>query len=370
MSNKEIRQKAKQDREKAHIIIEKYVKDENRDKSKDEKSGQMKFLVDGLLIRHLAVNTRKRVYKGLKRMTTHMDQTIFAVDEDVIEFSDKEKLLQKAQREMELSFVSYFHCDELKAMAQTVDKKKVYKETKYFNFLMSTALYEIFILEYHNEVCGKYDLDKYRYMEVAEELEQLLKEFQELLNKKEKAEQFRSELPKLQEKMKQYQADMDEFFEAMTCMHLYMIHLRNLYAMLRVIADIEFIQINEGRNTKGKERLEAKDKAHVLYKTYETEVSYCLERNRNLGVLFNQFNQMYANYLDKNLEHHKYYQEIFEIESEPVLIKKYIRLIEKKVSKSLTEEEVVQMEAMADVLAGYMSFAENDILEIQKRAKK
>lgn len=369
MSKKEIRQKANQLREEAHVNIEKYVKDESYDKSEIEKSGQMKFLADGLLIRHLTVNTHEKVNAGLTRVIKRMDETIFLVDEEVVEFSDKEKLLQKAQEEMERSFVSYLRCNESKENVPEIDKNKIYKETRYFNFLMSTALYEIFIAEYNSEVCEKYDLDKFQKMEAAEKLEKLLAEFQEVLNNKEKE----AYLPKLQEKMQQYQADMDEFFETMSCMHLYMLHLRNLYAMLRVIEDIEFIQINERKDVKGKEKRIANKKAHALYKSYEDDemtLAFTSEYNRNLGYLFNQFNKVYVTFLDKDTECHQYYQKKFGVQSEPELIKEYTHLIEKKVLKSLTEKEGGQLETITDILAGYMSFAENDILEIQKRAKK
>lgn len=373
MSTKEIRQKANLLREEAHVRIENYVKDKSYDKSEIKNSGQMKFLADGLLIRHLTVNTHEKVNAGLTRVIKRMDETIFLVDEEVVEFSDKEKLLQKAQEEMERSFVSYLRCNESKENVQVIDKNKIYKETRYFNFLMSTALYEIFIAEYNSEVCEKYDLDKYKKMEAAEEIEKLLAEFQEVLNDKEKTAQLRQEIPKLQEKMQQYQADMDEFFETMSCMHLYMLHLRNLYAMLRVIEDIEFIQINERKDVKGNEKRIANEKAHALYKSYEDDemtLAFTSKYNRNLGYLFNQFNKVYVTFLDKDTECHQYYQKKFGVQSEPELIKEYTHLIEKKVLKSLTEKEGGQLETITDILAGYMSFAENDILEIQKRAKK
>lgn len=321
-------EKANACREEIYAQVEPYVLENGEMRSN---SGQLKFL-KGLMIRNLAVSSRVRVRKEgfLKYLRESMR---LCNNDEVIAFMDCEKnleaflhspyceefyydkmykqkygflpflLLQRTQAEMERAMLRYL---SLSSGLEAYDEKKgeemeQHKLEAYVEWLYSIALYEIFLRNCFDDIERDF-WEKRKDMKASDEGMELMRRFNELCGCKDLNK--RKELAK---EMAGYTAAyLDELWQQVFDIYyinFFIQHLTNLYAVLRIVVLIEYVNINLSREEGGirkKKDIEAFEDAAYwknLVQEWIDRNEFFAEvgRNRNLNVLYNELNKVYWN---------------------------------------------------------------------------
>ena len=321
-------EKANDCRKEIYVRIEQYVV---QDGEAESNSGQLKFL-KGLLIRNLAVSSRVRVRKdGFLKYVR--DTLRFYHNDEVIAFMDCEKnmeaflqspycedfyyyklfkpeygfppflLLQRTQEGVERAMMRYLSlpsgleaCDEKKGDEMEKNKLEAYVE-----WLYSIALYEIFLRNFFDDIDSKFlSNPKADSTTDSEEEKELMRRIQELRGCRDLNRQ-----KEMAKEMADYAAAyMDKFWKrvfGVYYLNYFFQHLMNLYAMMRIIVLIEYVNINVGREEDGmrkKEDIEAFKEAQYWKKLLqeclkESELFAETGRNRNLNVFYTELNRVY-----------------------------------------------------------------------------
>lgn len=308
--------------------IEQYVM---QDGGAESNSGQLKFL-KGLMIRNLAVSSRVRIRK--EGFLKYVKDTLrFYYNDEVIAFMDCEKnmeaflqspyceefyydklfrpeygfppflLLQKTQERMEKAMIRYLSlssgleaCDEKKGNRMEKDKLEAYVE-----WLYSIAVYEIFLRDCFEDISHNFlNVPKAGNTEDTEEEKELIRHFRELRGCRDLSRKKEMAI-----EMADYAADyMDKFWQRVFGVYYlnYVVqHLMNLYAIMRIIILIEYVNINVSRETSGvrkNEDIEAFADAqywkNLVREWIEgSELFAETGRNRNLNVFYTELNRVY-----------------------------------------------------------------------------
>lgn len=324
-------EKANGYRKAIYAQIEQYVV---QDGEAESNSGQLKFL-KGLMIRNLAVSSRVRIRK--EGFLKYVWNTLrFYHNDEVIAFMDCEKnmeaffrspyceefyydklfkpeygfppflLLQRTQEGVERAMIRYLSlssgldaCDEKKGNKMEKDKLEAYVE-----WLYSIALYEIFLRNYFEDISRNFwSVPKADNTEDAEEERELIHHFRELRECRDL-----SRKKEMAVEMANYAADyMDKFWQRVFRVYYlnYVIqHLMNLYAIMRIIILIEYVNINVSREAGGmrkNEDIEAFADAQYWKNLVQewigrSELFAETGRNRNLNVFYTELNRVYNEY--------------------------------------------------------------------------
>lgn len=321
-------EKANGCRKAIYARIEEYVV---QDGEAESNSGQLKFL-KGLLIRNLAVSSRVRIRKdGFLKYVK--DTLRFYHNDEVIAFMDCEKnmeaflkspyceefsdykffkpeygfplflLLQRTQEGMEKAMIRYL---SLPSGLEAYDEKKGNKMEKdkleaYVEWLYSIALYEIFLRNCFDDITRNFLSDpKADGTADSEEDKELIHRFRELRGCRDLNRQ-----KEMAEEMEDYAAVyMDKFWQRVFRVYYlnYVVqHLMNLYAMVRIIILIEYVNINVSReecSVRKHEDIEAFANAQYWKNLVQewirgSELFAETGRNRNLSVFYTELNRVY-----------------------------------------------------------------------------
>ena len=306
-----LKEQARQCSQRIKDKIQSYFKYETKLPKSEERTGQLKFYTDNLLVRNLAVSTRVEFRSPKNKIFHYIDDTILQIKDNpqqVIDFLDIRKnieaynnsiyhklsdsllekacemesfsmflLLERVQQVVESEFLAYMNTpqvteeEELRFLEsvkeieeeESENEPPTEKQKQYLPFLNSLAIYEILIWEYFEE---RYD---YFFKQKEED------ETEDVLA----SSQGRS----INDKERLYA----------------LIHLQNLFAMMRVVHTIETVQCNTGwLNPKTKEGKYASMYASVCRQKMEQLELFCAasdvfrERDKNLYVLFKELNEM------------------------------------------------------------------------------
>lgn len=380
MDRKQLKKIVKENKEQVYSYVENYL-----EPKVERDSGQLKCL-KSLLVRNVAISTTLREATK-KRVFDFLDEIVLSDEEDVIDFFNKEKnidlflespygcgmehseyakylddfetekvfpkflLLQKVQAVMESELVMYINSsqkteerqieieetrrevkrkeEEQAATCETVvggassKKKKVhdmefltYKKDAYLNFLFSVAIYEIMVMKTYEEF------------------------------------------------------DVEAFYKKGDSCRLYMMyvlrHLTNLYAIIRIVYLIEFVQSNgmylEDTNPKkssGKKNdiyVEAYKKAIEWMHVFEDWDLFCIVSwKKNLAKMYAELDATYFRVFkeDEKLEY---------IET----LKQYFSILEHRLADQRSGQEERQIWNLQIKLAGPIWNEVGTIMDFQK----
>lgn len=321
-------EKANNCRQAIYDRIEQYVV---KNDEAENNSGQLKFLKD-LLIRNLAVSSRVRVRKD--GFLKYVKNTLrFYRNDEVIAFIDCEKnmeaflqspyceefshnkpfkpeygfpmflLLQRTQEGVERAMIRYL---SLSSGLEAHDKKEGNKMEKekleaYVEWLYNIALYEIFLRNCFEDINRTF-LSNSKADSAAdlEEEKKLMQRFRELLGGKDliRRKEMASEVADYTA------AYMDKIWQrvfGLYYLNYFVQHQTNLYAVMRIIVLVEYVNINLTREEGGirkKEDIEAFGDAQYWKKLVEdwigeSELFAETGRNRNLNVFYTELNRVY-----------------------------------------------------------------------------
>lgn len=329
---------ANQYREELRRQVEKYLVNRN---DIEPNSGQLKFL-KGLMIRSLAISTRIRINQPKKQLLDFLNKNILKSNDEVICFFDNDKnaaaflrspyckplewpqifnmhfqtflkerfvsppflLLQKTQDVMEHALLNYMK----EPFDDEDDAEMLKKKMKSFiNLLYSITLYEIFLREF----CEKMNHSYLKNMETLiddtdDRIQELCLKLDNLLicknEKKQKELNDYIETQALETSDYITAASLTVFYT-----HYFYQHLTNFFAILRIIFLIEFVNINEANNpiSPSKER-QLNLKEAIVWRGYiekwmeNGELFIVQAQNRNMGILYNEWNRLYHKYISSD----------------------------------------------------------------------
>lgn len=303
----EKRKKIEACREEIKGIVSKYI-----DREAKSNTGQLKFL-NGLLTGNLAVSIGIKLRRDALFLK-YLRENILEDREEVLAFLDPEKnreaflnspycygkeayeglplsfempsylLVTKAQKVMERECIRYIRLP---------DKAENEKKAAYVEWLFATALYEIFLVEFGR---GLPALPSRKNIEEKPIKERYPDIFRETDLKKRKQQ--------ILELLEQFQEECSRFRSQglfLLCLISLRMHTKNLCAMLRIIALIEFVKVNQKTDRfelRERDRDRAAQMNAMLWRDREEQWknSYLfttIQRNHNLDVLVRQFKTMY-----------------------------------------------------------------------------
>ncbi len=307
--------KLKENRDKVSQMVSEYINPEPKNNT-----GQLKFL-SGLLTGNLAVTIGVKLRKD-KRFLDYLDKNILKDNEEALSFFDLQKnteafvkascydleevyegfcpeppvplylLLEKAQKAMERECLYYLGLPGNGDACLGEERKK----EAYTEWLFSIALYEIFVIAY-GRVISK-EQKEYREQKPDERLMQEVCPEVFCYRDREKLEQQKEALWECVNR--EYQRLKNQ---GLTVLYIdcFFRHVFNLYAMLRLVAMIEFVRIEDGLWLRGME-LKNRDKtaemeADIWQRLLDRHGRYHLfttvELNPNLVAYARRFRDMY-----------------------------------------------------------------------------
>ena len=384
--------KAKAYKEELHNLIEQYME------SKEDivkNSGQLKFFKD-LMVRHLAVSTNIKIQKPSTRVLDFFDQRVCGSNDETIDFFDHNKnmkaffasvycengtfsepfeteyatipylLLQKIQEVLEESLKEYLRIGE----AEPVEEK----ESAYFDFLLSVALYEIFIRELYVEIEDKLLSEDGDAFDAEEDREWVEKIWEEIKECKDEEEQ-KKKIEYLAECTAQYYEKICRYSFRIFYIWYFLLQVIKLMAVLRIIILIERVQINKEQiytdvgfgKRLSQEAIEAKYWSDLMKKLLQNgELFSDVERKRNLVTMYKRINAFYIKntifpHTDKDTTFIEFEKKVL---MDVDILKKYLEMIQKhSVGKRSFSEEKIMWEWQAQLAAPILN-AVHDIMEI------
>lgn len=387
--------KAKAYKEELHKIIEQYLEE------KDDiviNSGQLKFF-RGLMVRYIAVSTNIKVQKPSTRIFEFFDNYVCGSNDEVIDLFDHDKnmkgffesvycedspfsdpfeteyatipflLLQKLQNVMEECFREYLRIDG--------EEQREKKEDAYFELLLSVALYEIFIRELYIEIEDKlFDENAYEFdgKEDFEELEKIW----ESIKSGGKSELYEDKIKTLTTHAIQSYEKLLRYSFKPYYIFYFVMHLINLYAVLRIIVLIERVQINKGhgyaKTEKG--RLAASEADYwfeLMGKLLKNgSLFFGVPRKSNLGTMYALVNAVYERnqifpHIERNIKYWDFEKEVvFDVDP----LKKYFDMLQKHTVFYRTDAEEKMMWDWQAQLAAPLWRAANDIMKTVENVKE
>lgn len=383
--------KAKACKEELHNRIEQYM--ENKEDIV-KNSGQLKFFKD-LMVRHLAVSTNIKIQKPSTRVFDFFDHRVCGSNDDIIDLFDHDKnmkaffesvyceygsfsepfeteyatipylLLQKLQEVLEESLKEYIRVGEEKPVKK--------KESAYLDFLLSVALYEIFIREFYVEIEDKMLAEDAYIFDGREDREWMEKIWKEIKVCKDEEEQ-KKKIEHLAEYTAQFYEKLCRYSFRIFYIWYFLSQMIKLLAVLRIIALIERVQINKGQfyseiksgKSPNPEAIEAKYWSELMKKLLMNgELFSDVERKRNLVTMYKQINTLYKKnrifpYTDKDISFVEFEEKVI---MDVDILKKYLEMIQKhSVGKRTFSEEKIMWEWQAQLAAPILNAA-NDIME-------
>ena len=375
-------------------------------------SGYLKFFKK-LFIRCIAGSMNTKIYQHENTIRQYLDKTILQDEEEIKEFFDVRSnidfftesfvfnqyvskihikvhdvfppylLMQKAQSEMERAFIAYMNVNPDTGEYQTEEEQKEKEQEKmqkYGELLFSIAFYEIFLREFYGELLRSAQKNK------ETEIYYDGKSWKEFL---EDVKNYESEELKehIQEIMECIQDSYDKACEGqllVLCSLWGEYHLNNLYAILRIIYLIEFINFNSLNSAK-------KDKlAHMeagfwerLFENEDEEVLSFMEwkitdlfgaiyTQRNLKTVRNEINRVYNENnmfpsCEQNDNLNTYIEKVNDVRMD---LEEYIEIMRIHIAEERTEKEEIRMNELAESLSEPIRNAIEEILEIPDNVEK
>ena len=266
-------QKINECREKITQIVEGYYEERE---NIIPNSGQLKFL-KGLMIRHLAVSTNEKGAKG--GLGKYLKERILNDKEEVLSFFDREKnveafkqsiycedsyfldnskveygfppflLLDKAHKEMERAFLEYLYAEkntDSKTDWKDEEEEFSYKSGKYMDFLYSVTIFEIFLREYYAKIIQKKTQDENTLL--MQEKVDRVNQYKEMINECKDDKESKELAKELATELAEYMNILNEGYcekGFYVTQEDYVVSLQShLYAMLRIVVLVEFLNIN------------------------------------------------------------------------------------------------------------------------------
>lgn len=317
----------KENKEKIYEEVFSYLLEPGQ---REKNSGQLKFLKN-LMIRSLALSTRKKINNPKKQLTDFLNSTILYNKDEVINYYDNDKnmeafldspyydsqdfqicprdlkpelnnipffLMQKTQDVMEHALLDYIK----EPFEDEEDAPQ--KSEAYVKLLYSIAVYEIFLIKFKETVHNDYIEEMYERM-ASIPLEGLSQQLEEC--------------PSVEEVLtflKRIEATESELTDYLSVLNLtinitlyYLHHLTNFFSVLRIIALIEFVNINGANSSRSQKKqfylAEAnKWREHIEeWKLDKTLFAVCAQ-NKNMSRYYDEMSTLYCNKIMSDEEEH------------------------------------------------------------------
>lgn len=353
----------------------------------EKNSGQLKFLKN-LMIRSLALSTRKKINNPKKQLTDFLNSTILYNKDEVISYYDNDKnmeaflsspyytltvyqerlqdikpelnnvpffLMQKTQDVMEHALLDYIK----EPFEDEEDAPR--KLEAYVKLLYSIAVYEIFLRKFFKIIEENYikEINELRAAEHAEKLSQQLKACQN-------AEELSTLLKQIITKESEVADFCISFSLILYIMLYYLHHLTNFFSVLRIIALIEFVNINGANSSRSRQKLDYlaeanKWREHIEeWRLDETLFAVCAQ-SKNMSRYYDEMSTLYCNKIMSDEEEHAVQIEY---------IRKYLDAIKKCPLGKRTRNENEKLWSIKWLLAHPLFRAANEISDLPKTASE
>lgn len=309
----------KTDKEKIHELIqEKYV-----NKNIKWNTGQLKSF-RGLLVGNLAVAQDKRLRKEAL-FFKYLDQNLFDHPGQNTGFFENEKNMEyflnsvhcpdaelyrtlpftppqelppfltivKAQEIMEREFLHYISLSGEKDKNE--DEKSPQKTDAYVNLLFGIVIYEIFLCEFLNYLPAP---DPQAYGDLFKKMDETIKRIPEFFNRQIPQS---GQAAKMQKRITDEYNQLRYFLLTICSWDFYIPHIMNLYAMLRLVALIEYVKVSigEGRTENEKNAAAVREASFWIERQNDWNKCYLFtstDINHNLKAYYKKFADVYQKY--------------------------------------------------------------------------
>lgn len=374
----------KENKEKIYEEVFSYLLEPGQRK---KNSGQLKFLKN-LMIRSLALSTRKRICNPKTQLTDFLNSTILYNKDEVISYYDNDKnmeafldspyydsqgfqicprdlkpefnsvpffLMQKTQDVMEHALLDYIK----EPFEEEEDAPQ--KSEAYVKLLYSIAVYEIFLIKFNETVHNDYIEEMYERM-ASIPLEGLSQQLEEC--------------PSVEEVLvflKRIEATTRELSDYLSVLNLtiniilyYLHHLTNFFSVLRIIALIEFVNINGANSSRSREKLDYlaeanKWREHVEEWKLDGTLFAVGSQNKNMSKYYDEMSTVYDKIKSDEEEH--------DIQIEHI-IRKYLDAIKKCPLGKRTQNENEKLWSIEWSLAHPLFRAANEIYDLPETVLK
>ncbi|MCI8997081.1 MAG: hypothetical protein HFI30_15640 [Lachnospiraceae bacterium] len=214
--------------------------------------------------------------------------------EELFEEPDEEEVLKEEEELPEA--LAGKESPEQKRKTQRRVRPKTKKKEAYVEWLFSIAIYEIFLIEYGRR------LPKRRENPQDErELEALEKLYPEIFCYEDE-EKLKEQIDEFWERAGKYYHKLQEDMLRLYCENCYFLHLIHLCAMLRVVAQIEFVRVSRNmssENRKGRDMTALTEAVDFLHREARWKNCYLftdVKNSRNLDAYAKRFRRMYQSF--------------------------------------------------------------------------